>query len=134
MTMVQLNPAIPVMTPLGEGYAQFIIDYSAEHDLYWTVFITKTGECWTFSNREIRAVKNITLGRMMKNRRGVDMSHEQGRINLHNKDYTDYCSIIINEDDSMLIEHNHDKIIVDEHQLYYLLKNYINNHLQYKDD
>lgn len=61
--MLQLNPPLPMLTPKGEGFAQFLIDYGPESDLYWTVFITATGEIWTFSNHDVRASKNITLGR-----------------------------------------------------------------------
>jgi hypothetical protein len=61
--MLQLNPPLPLNTPKGEGFAHFLIDYGPESDLYWTVFITETGEIWTFANREVRASKNITLGR-----------------------------------------------------------------------
>jgi hypothetical protein len=61
--MLQLNPPLPLNTPKGEGFAHFLIDYGPESDLYWTVFITETGEIWTFANREVRAPKNITLGR-----------------------------------------------------------------------
>jgi hypothetical protein len=61
--MLQLNPPLPMNTPKGEGFAHFLIDYGPESDLYWTVFITETGEIWTFANREVRASKNITLGR-----------------------------------------------------------------------
>jgi len=61
--MLQLNPPLPLNTPKGKGFAHFLIDYGPESDLYWTVFITETGEIWTFANREVRASKNITLGR-----------------------------------------------------------------------
>ncbi len=61
--MMQLNPCIPVETPRGKGQASVLIDYSPEHDLYWVVFLDEGGECWTFSNRDIRAQTNITLGR-----------------------------------------------------------------------
>lgn len=61
--MLQLNPPLPMLTPKGEGFAHILIDYGPESDLYWTVFITDTGEIWTFSNRDVRASKNITLGR-----------------------------------------------------------------------
>ena len=61
--MLQLNPPLPMNTPKGEGFAHFLIDYGPESDLYWTVFITETGEIWTFSNKDVRASKNITLGR-----------------------------------------------------------------------
>lgn len=62
--MMQLNPPLPMNTPKGEGFAHVLIDYGPESDLYWTVFITETGEIWTFANREVRASKNITLGRV----------------------------------------------------------------------
>ncbi len=62
--LLQLNPPLPLNTPKGEGFAHVLIDYGPESDLYWTVFITETGEIWTFTNREVRASKNITLGRV----------------------------------------------------------------------
>ncbi len=61
--IVQLNPPIWVMTPKGEGLAQLVIDYGIEHELHWTVFISDTLECWTFSNIEIRCLPNITAQR-----------------------------------------------------------------------
>jgi hypothetical protein len=61
--MLQLNPPIPIGTPRGEGYAMVLIDYSQEHDLLWVVFLD-SGEAWTFANRDIRVIKNITLGRL----------------------------------------------------------------------
>jgi hypothetical protein len=63
MDMLQLNPPIPVDTPRGKGYAHVLIDYSQEHDLLWVVFLDESRECWTFSNREIRAQENVTMGR-----------------------------------------------------------------------
>jgi hypothetical protein len=59
----QLNPPLPVSTPKGSGLAHLVIDYGPEHNLFWVVFIDATGECWTYPNPEIRAQKNITLGR-----------------------------------------------------------------------
>lgn len=29
----------------------------------WVVFLEKTGECWTYSNKDIKIDQNITLGR-----------------------------------------------------------------------
>ena len=62
--IVQLNPPLPVVTPKGAGLAHLVIDYGPEHNLLWVVFIDATGECWTYPNMDIRAQKNITLGRM----------------------------------------------------------------------
>lgn len=64
MSLLQLNPPIPVVTPKGSGFAQVLIDYGPEHDLLWVVFISDSGECWTYSNKELRAQKNITLNRI----------------------------------------------------------------------
>lgn len=61
--LLQLNPPIPVTTPKGTGLAHIIIDYGPEHNLMWTVFLDSNGECWTFDNKQIRAQKNITMGR-----------------------------------------------------------------------
>lgn len=65
--IIQLDPLIPLVTPKGPGYAWFMIDYGAEHNLMWTVAINATGEIWTFSNPEVRAQKNITMGRKYVN-------------------------------------------------------------------
>jgi hypothetical protein len=61
--ILQLKPSMPVVTPKGKGIAYYLIDYGPEHNLQWVVFLDKNGECWTFQNPEIRAQKNITLGR-----------------------------------------------------------------------
>lgn len=63
--LLQLNPPIPLMTPKGYGIAHFLTDYGPEFDLMWTVFLHESGECWTFANPEVRATKNITLGRIL---------------------------------------------------------------------
>jgi hypothetical protein len=60
--MIQLNPAIPVTTAKGKGFAQVLIDYGMDFDLLWVVFISHTGECWTFKNNEVKAIDNITYG------------------------------------------------------------------------
>ena len=62
--LLQLDPPLPLETPKGAGLAHILVDYGPEHDLYWTVFLDTNGECWTFSNREVRALKNISLGRV----------------------------------------------------------------------
>ena len=59
----QLNPPLPVITPKGKALAHVVIDVGIEHDLQWICFQDATGECWTWSNPQIRAQINITLGR-----------------------------------------------------------------------
>lgn len=68
MSMLQLDPPIPMTTPKGEGFAHILLDYGPESDLYWTVLLTQSGEIWTYANRHVRAAKNITLGRTDPNR------------------------------------------------------------------
>ena len=67
MTILQLNPMIPVVVNLSDewqsGYALAIIDYSQEHHLMFVVAMDDTGEVWTVENPKIRIQKNITVGR-----------------------------------------------------------------------
>jgi hypothetical protein len=60
--LLQLNPPMPVVTPKGKGMAQVLVDYGPDFDLIWVVF-QDDGECWSWRNQDIRAEKNITLGR-----------------------------------------------------------------------
>lgn len=62
--ITQLNPPLPLETPKGKALAHFMIDYGPEHHLMWVTFIDATGECWTWPNYQIRAQKNITMGRL----------------------------------------------------------------------
>lgn len=63
--MMQLNPPIPLNTPKGPGLAHFLIDYGPEHDLIFVVFQDETGEIWSWPNHQVRAQKNITMGRIL---------------------------------------------------------------------
>lgn len=58
----EIKNLIWLETPKGQGIAKFLIDYGIESSLQWVVFINDTGECWTFTNEDIRACENITLG------------------------------------------------------------------------
>lgn len=61
--MIELRQAIPLNTPKGHGYAYFVADYGIDQDLVWTVF-QDNGEIWSWRNRDVRAVKNITFNRI----------------------------------------------------------------------
>ncbi len=61
--VIQLNPPLPMVTPKGEGWAHFLIDYGPESALFWVVFMDEDGACWTVPNSEVRMYKNWTLGR-----------------------------------------------------------------------
>jgi hypothetical protein len=43
--------------------AHVLVDYGPEYDLLWVCFQDDTGECWTWSNKDIRAQENITYNR-----------------------------------------------------------------------
>lgn len=61
--ILQLNPPLPLITPKGKALAHIIIDYGIEHDLLWVCFQEDSSECWTWSNKDIKIQKNITIGR-----------------------------------------------------------------------
>jgi len=61
--ITQLNPPLPMVTPKGEGWAHFLIDYGPESALFWVVFMDADGACWTVPNPEVRMYQNWTLGR-----------------------------------------------------------------------
>lgn len=60
--ILQLNPILPLDTPRGPAWAHFMIDYGSEHHLLWVCFLKESGECWTFTNPEIKLEKNVTMG------------------------------------------------------------------------
>lgn len=67
--ILQLNPPIPMTTPKGDGFANFLVDRGVEFDNEWVVFLNN-GEIWSFINREVRLEKNITFGRKLDEREG----------------------------------------------------------------
>ena len=59
----ELQQVIWLDTPKGLALAKFLIDRGTDSDLEWVTAINETGECWTFSNEDIRFAKNLTLNR-----------------------------------------------------------------------
>lgn len=64
--LIQLDPPIPMTCPKGSGLAYILIDYGIDYDLHWVIFLDANGEIWTYPNREVRAIKNITIGRIVE--------------------------------------------------------------------
>ena len=62
--IIQLNPPIALETSKGAALAHFLIDYGPEAHLLWVCFMDDTGEIWTFPNPKVRAVQNVTMGRV----------------------------------------------------------------------
>jgi len=65
--MIRIDPPLPLDTPKGKSMAHFLIDYGMEHHLLWVCFQDDTGECWTWSNHQIRLQTNPTMGRLKNN-------------------------------------------------------------------
>lgn len=61
--ILQLNPVVPLLTPLGEGDALFFEDDGSE--IYWTVVLQNTGAIVQFKNDRVRARRCYTAGRMV---------------------------------------------------------------------
>lgn len=67
--MLQLNPPLPLKhIDKGNFLALFIHDPGLENELMFTGFLDN-GEIWTFTNKVLRACKNITLGRTYENQK-----------------------------------------------------------------
>lgn len=58
----QLNPPLPMMTPLGEAWAHFIWSEGLETNVHFGCFQVETGENWWWENHNVRLVKNISVG------------------------------------------------------------------------
>lgn len=67
-SLTQLDPPIPLYVPEKEDemLAWMVIDYHAEHDLFWIGPMRKTGEIWMLANHRVRATRNETLGRGLR--------------------------------------------------------------------
>jgi hypothetical protein len=65
--MIRIDPPLPLDTPKGKAMAHFLIDYGVEHHLCWVCFQNETGECWTWSNKDVRLEANPTMGRLKNN-------------------------------------------------------------------
>jgi hypothetical protein len=60
--LLQLNPPVPMKTPKGFGYANFLVDRGMEFNNEWVVFLDN-GEIWSFQNKDVRLQRNYTYGR-----------------------------------------------------------------------
>lgn len=60
--LTRIDPPLPLVTPKGEGWAHFLIDYGIEFSLYWIVFLDN-GQVWRLPNEQVRACKNYTAER-----------------------------------------------------------------------
>lgn len=69
--ILELTQTKWLTTPKGKALAWFLIDRGAEADLEWVTVIMEgphVGEVWTWSNWDVRAVQNVTMGRVPNER------------------------------------------------------------------
>jgi hypothetical protein len=60
--ILQLNPAILVETPLGQGEAIFIIDYGMHQNSCWIVALLENGIIKHFDSNDVILSTNYTYG------------------------------------------------------------------------
>ncbi len=65
--ILQLNPALLVETPLGQGYALFIIDYGMHQNSCWVVALNKDGVIKHFDCNDVILSTNYTYGMNLMN-------------------------------------------------------------------
>ncbi len=58
----QLNPAILVETPMGQGQALFIIDYGMHQNTCWVVALVSDGVIKHFDCNDVILATNYTYG------------------------------------------------------------------------
>lgn len=64
--ILQLNPALPLWhAQKGDFLAHFIHDPGIESEIMFTGILKESGEIWTFTNRDLRGQRNITIGRTL---------------------------------------------------------------------
>jgi hypothetical protein len=60
--ILQLNPPLWFDTPKGPALAHFVVDTSMEHEMEF-VCVHQNGEAWSWSQRDVLAASNMTIGR-----------------------------------------------------------------------
>jgi len=61
--ILELEQMLWLDTPRGLALAKFLIDRGIDSDNEWVCVINDSGEIWSFDNSDVRAAKNITIGR-----------------------------------------------------------------------
>jgi hypothetical protein len=63
MVIHECRQPVEVDTPQGRGRVWLVTEYGTEIEKVFTVVLAASGEIWEFSNRDIKATKNFTMGR-----------------------------------------------------------------------
>jgi hypothetical protein len=63
MMILEVKQSIQVDTSKGRGRIWLVTEYGSEIEKVFTVILDDTGEIWEFTNKEVRATSNVTMGR-----------------------------------------------------------------------
>jgi len=63
MMILEVKQSMQVDTPKGRGRIWLVTEYGSEIEKVFTVILDDTGEIWEFTNKEVRATSNVTMGR-----------------------------------------------------------------------
>lgn len=63
MTIIELRQNVQVDTPKGRGRVWLVTEYGSETEKVLTCIIDESGEIWEFTNKDVKATKNLTFGR-----------------------------------------------------------------------
>jgi len=61
--ILEVKQSIQVDTSKGRGRIWLVTEYGSEIEKVFTVILDDTGEIWEFTNKEVRATSNVTMGR-----------------------------------------------------------------------
>lgn len=67
MMILEVQQSLHVDTPKGRGRVWLVTErpdsYGVEIEKVFTVILDATGEIWEFTNRDVVATSNVTMGR-----------------------------------------------------------------------
>jgi hypothetical protein len=63
MVIFEPRNLLEVETPKGRAHVWLVTDYGAETEKLFTCIVKSTGEIWEFTNKDVRAVNNLSFGR-----------------------------------------------------------------------
>ena len=63
MIVLEVQQSLQVNTPKGRGRVWLVTDYSSEIEKLFTVILDESGEIWEFTNKDVTATSNVTMGR-----------------------------------------------------------------------
>ena len=63
MIVLEVQQSLQVNTPKGRGRVWLVTDYGSEIEKLFTDILDESGEIWEFTNKDVTATSNVTMGR-----------------------------------------------------------------------